>query len=152
MTNTLAFTGGGGGVVPSKVLHGEGSPKVQPLTLLYTIFDRRGNPFVYLLLTNGTPFTYLAQNFVSLLTAPNAIPLQPFQVILLQNENERILYSKPEAKNGFPFRHTLPVQAIKGCTPPLQRPLTSVMHGLELVLELSSQARFSLKLVGLGNN
>ena len=38
-----------------------------PLNLLYSIF----HDFVYLLLTNGTPFTYLAYNFVSLLTAGN---------------------------------------------------------------------------------
>ena len=35
-------------------------PEVQPLTLLYTIFHEKGTPFVYLLLTTGTPFTYLA--------------------------------------------------------------------------------------------
>ena len=29
------------------------------LTLLYTIFHEKSNPFVYLLLTNGTHFTYL---------------------------------------------------------------------------------------------
>ena len=34
-------------------------PEVQPLTLLYTILDRKGPPLVYLLWTNGTPFTYL---------------------------------------------------------------------------------------------
>ena len=34
-------------------------PEVQLLTLLYTIFDRYSTPFVYLLLTNGTPITYL---------------------------------------------------------------------------------------------
>ena len=35
-------------------------PEVQPLTLLhvYTIFHEKGTPFVLLLLTNGTPFTY----------------------------------------------------------------------------------------------
>ena len=38
-----------------------------PLNLLYTIF----HDFVYLLLTNGTPFKYLAKNFASLLTAGN---------------------------------------------------------------------------------
>ena len=43
-------------------------PKVQPLTLLYTIFHEKGTPFVYFLLTNGTPSTYLVYNFVSLLT------------------------------------------------------------------------------------
>ena len=35
-------------------------PEVQPITLLYTIFDRNGTHFVYLLLTNDTPFSYLA--------------------------------------------------------------------------------------------
>ena len=44
-------------------------PEVQPLTLLYTIFHKRGTPFMYLPLINGTPFTYLVQNFASLLTA-----------------------------------------------------------------------------------
>ena len=36
-------------------------PEVQPLTLLFTIFDRKGSGthFVYLLSKNGTPFTYL---------------------------------------------------------------------------------------------
>ena len=33
-------------------------PEVQPFTLLNTIFDRKGTPFVYLPLKNGTPFTY----------------------------------------------------------------------------------------------
>ena len=35
---------------------------VQPLTLLFTIFVGKGTPFVQLLLTNDTPFTYLIQN------------------------------------------------------------------------------------------
>ena len=40
---------------------GEGGlrPEIQPLTPLYTIFHEKGTPFVYLLLTNGAPFTYL---------------------------------------------------------------------------------------------
>ena len=43
---------GGGGI--------QQDSKVQPLVLLYTIFDRKGPPFVHLLqkLTNGTPVTY----------------------------------------------------------------------------------------------
>ena len=53
---------GGEGLL-NKSLYGGGPP----LNLLYTIFHN----FVYLLLTNGTPFTYLAQNFVSVLTAGN---------------------------------------------------------------------------------
>ena len=41
-------------------------PDVQPLTLSYTIFDRKGTPFVYLSLKNGTPFTYHFKNTESL--------------------------------------------------------------------------------------
>ena len=44
-------------------------PAVQPLILLYTIFDRKGTPFIHLLLTNGTPFTYQVSNIASQLTA-----------------------------------------------------------------------------------
>ena len=47
-------------------------PEVQPLTLLHIIVDRKGAPLVYLLLTNGIPFTDLAQTFATLLTAKNA--------------------------------------------------------------------------------
>ena len=36
--------------------------------------SQKGAPFIYrLLLTNGTPFTYLVQNFASLLTVVNAL-------------------------------------------------------------------------------
>ena len=34
-------------------------PEVQPLTLLYTILHEKGGPFVYLLMTDSTSFTYL---------------------------------------------------------------------------------------------
>ena len=37
----------------------EGWPHVRSLTVLYIIFERRGNPFVYLILINRTPFTSL---------------------------------------------------------------------------------------------
>ena len=43
----------------NKFLCGRLRPEVQPLTLLYTIFHEKGTLFVYLLLTNGDPFTYL---------------------------------------------------------------------------------------------
>ena len=42
-----------------QILIGRLRPEVQPLTLLCTIFHEKGTPFVYLLLTNGTPFTNL---------------------------------------------------------------------------------------------
>ena len=55
----MGRVGGGEGWVFKKVFYGEVHPEeVHPLTLLYTIFNRKGTPFVYLLLTNGTPFSY----------------------------------------------------------------------------------------------
>ena len=50
----------------TNVYTGRLRPEVQPLTLLYTIFHKKGTPFVYILLTNGTTFTYLVETFVSL--------------------------------------------------------------------------------------
>ena len=47
-------------------------PEVQPLPLLYTILTKGTVPFVYLLFTNGTSFTYLLYHFASLLTAVKA--------------------------------------------------------------------------------
>ena len=51
-------------------------PSVKPLILWYTIFDRKGTPFVYPLLTNGSPFTYLDYSFASFQTAVNAVSLK----------------------------------------------------------------------------
>ena len=50
----------GGGGNSTNFCTGRLGPKVQPLTLLYTIFLKKGTPLVYLLLINGAPFTYLA--------------------------------------------------------------------------------------------
>ena len=65
----ISGRGGGGEEFSTNVYTGWLRPKVQPLPLLYTIFHEKGSPLVYLLSTNGTPFTYLVQNFASLLTA-----------------------------------------------------------------------------------
>ena len=54
--NLVGVTEGGGG---GSVLRQGLRSKLRPLTLLYTIIYGKGNPFVYLQLTNGTPFTYL---------------------------------------------------------------------------------------------
>ena len=57
---TEASGEGGGGGYSTNFYTGRLHPEVQPLTLLhvYTIFHEKGTPFVLLLLTNGTPFTY----------------------------------------------------------------------------------------------
>ena len=47
-------------------------PGVQPLTILYTIFDRKGTSSI----GNYTPFTCLVWNFASLLTAVNTLSLK----------------------------------------------------------------------------
>ena len=65
--------GKGGWGYSTNAYTGRLRPKAQPLTLLYTSFDRKGTPFVYHLLTNGTPFTYLVKNIASLLTTVNAL-------------------------------------------------------------------------------
>ena len=74
MTRKKTFTKenqclGGGGSYSTNVHKGRLWLEVQPLTVLYTIFHEKGTPFVYLLFTNGTPFTL----FASLLTAVNAV-------------------------------------------------------------------------------
>ena len=51
------FFGGGGGGRGAE--EGEAPPRSPTLTLLNAIFDRKGNNFVYLPLSKGTPFTYL---------------------------------------------------------------------------------------------
>ena len=48
--NKILYKGGGGGQ--------ELCPIVQLLTLLYTILDRKGTPFVYLLLISGTLYLF----------------------------------------------------------------------------------------------
>ena len=51
--------GGGGGLL-NKVLYGDAPPRgptPYQLTLLFTICDQKGNPFVYRPLKNVTPFT-----------------------------------------------------------------------------------------------
>ena len=58
---TVTQRGGGGGT------HQRGSaPGTNPLPFVCTILDRKGTPFVYPLVTNGTPFTYLILNAASL--------------------------------------------------------------------------------------
>ena len=69
----------GGGVL-NKLLYGEApSPGPTPLIPIYIpFFTKNSTPFVYLLLTQGTPFTFLFNNFGSLLTDVNALSLHDF--------------------------------------------------------------------------
>ena len=49
-----------------------------------TSFDGKGTPFVYLILKNRTPLTYLVKTFASLLTAVKALSLKTAKS---QNQN-----------------------------------------------------------------
>ena len=49
-------------------------PEIQTLTLLYTIFDRKGLPFHVSSIENGTPFTYPQYAF----TQPEKNPAEIF--------------------------------------------------------------------------
>ena len=49
-----------------------------------TSFDGKGTPFVYLILKNRTPLTYLVKTFASLLTAVKALSLK---IAKSQNQN-----------------------------------------------------------------
>ena len=51
--------GGGGEGLINNVYMGRLRPDFQPLTLSYTTFGIKGTIFVYILLKNGAPFTYL---------------------------------------------------------------------------------------------
>ena len=73
--------GGGGARGYSTNFHtGRLRPEVQLLTLLH----EKSTPFVYLLLTNGTPSTYLVYNFVSLLTAVNELSFKKESVTQIE--------------------------------------------------------------------
>ena len=69
--------GGGGGEGTQQMficLYGEAPPRdPTPYTFINHFFYVKGNPFVYLLLTNGISFTDLISNFASLLTAVTAL-------------------------------------------------------------------------------
>ena len=55
---TVGTAGKSRGVL-DKCLYREAPPRGPTPYPVYTIFHEKGTPFVYLLLTNGTPFTYL---------------------------------------------------------------------------------------------
>ena len=56
--NDVSTGGGGVGGYSTKFYMGRLRPEIQPLTPLYTIFERKGTPFVNILWTNITPSTY----------------------------------------------------------------------------------------------
>ena len=58
-TKTRSTPGGGREGYSTKICMGMLRPEVQTLTILQTVFDRRGNPFMYLSKKNGTPFIFV---------------------------------------------------------------------------------------------
>ena len=49
----------GGGGTQQIYMRGGSTRMSNPLPFLDTIFHKKATPFVYILVTNGTPFTYL---------------------------------------------------------------------------------------------
>ena len=54
-----AQTGGGGGGTQQLFIQGGSTPRSNPLPFYIPFFAEKGTPFIYLLLTNVTLFTYL---------------------------------------------------------------------------------------------
>ena len=74
--DAAAFCRGGGSGYTKQIFIKRGSaPWVQPLSflLLYSIFDRKDTPFVYLPSTNGTLFTEKPERFFDFFTAMKCI-------------------------------------------------------------------------------
>ena len=56
--STLAPGGGGGEGTQQIFIRGGSAPSFDPLPVYIPFFYEKGTPFVYLLLTNGTPFPH----------------------------------------------------------------------------------------------
>ena len=54
-------------------IRGGSDPRSNPWPFYKLFLTKKGTPVIYLLLTNGIPFTYLIKNFASLSTAVNAL-------------------------------------------------------------------------------
>ena len=92
----------------NKCLYG---PRSNRLPFLHTIFLEKGTLFVYLRLTNGTPFKYLVYNFASLLTSVNALSFKKISKIerfvdFLKPYNSSVLlglFTDPNDRFPYPF-------------------------------------------------
>ena len=73
-----------------RVLQPSRPPPPPPLILLHTIFDRKGSPFVYLLLTNDTPSN--CRKCTIFLQIVNKSLNQEVFVTLLQQQNASVIY------------------------------------------------------------
>ena len=97
-----------GGEYSKEFYTGRLRPEVQLLTLLYTIFFRKGAPFVYLLLEKGTPLIYLLNSRLFLIPERSFsypfiyLKSLPFSLWNLWNP-----YLKPE--KGTPFGPSFPI-------------------------------------------
>ena len=72
-TSDKLRSGGGGGGYSQRFIRGSSAPMSNPLPFYKPFLTEKDTPFLYLLLTNGTSFTYLVQNFASPLTSVNAV-------------------------------------------------------------------------------
>ena len=114
--STLYWEWGGG--VLNKILYVEAAPRSNPLPLY---FERNGTSFVYLLLPDGTPFTYTPSFKYDKIPKSGSFLLDLLQTAMTDfptlswTSISEILTLKPEI--GTPFRRSLPSQTILGSSP-----------------------------------
>ena len=65
---------GGGGSTRQIFIRGGSAPRSNSFIPSYTVFYEKGSPFIYLLLTNGTPFTRLSQSPSLLISGSGSWP------------------------------------------------------------------------------
>ena len=74
-----------------------------PYLFYMPFFDRKGTRFLYLLLKNGAPFTYLVYNSASLSTAVNVLSLNMMNKS--QNQNVSSTSSRPHNESVSPLNN-----------------------------------------------
>ena len=73
----------GGGSTRQIFIRGGSAPRSNSFIPSYTVFYEKGSPFVYLLLTNGAPFTRLSQSPSLLISGSGSWPQREGRALAL---------------------------------------------------------------------
>ena len=98
---------GGGGSTRQMFIRGGSAPRSNSFIPSYTVFYEKGSPFVYLLLTNGSPFTRLSQSPSLLISGSGSWPQREGRALALSlafaAENIRTFKSTARASCSWKF-------------------------------------------------